>query len=379
MIVPKSKIMMVIDNFDPGGAQTLLIDLVKGLNKDKFDIDIVTLRKPEAFFDALANSAANVIELSGGKYNPFKFLSLIRLIKNNRVDVIHTHLTASRFLGVVAGSLGGAKRIFSHDHSGDEYLRKNKWMAKLVIYPLDRILMRFTDRILAVSEATANFNISYKKIPRQKVSVFPNWIDVSRFLPDPNDRQELRQLWQIPESAFVVGSVGRLSCQKGYRYLVEAAAEILAEAPETVFVIVGAGEELLLLKQLAQFHGVYHAFRFPGFISEVERVYPVFDLFCLPSLYEPFGLVVLEAMAAGLPVVASATGGVVEIVEDGHNGLLVSPGDTKALARGILTLMEHWVSLAEPMVTKAKQLVTTRFDRKSAIARIESLYLGEKA
>ena len=120
-----------------------------------------------------------------------------------------------------------------------------------------------------------------------------------------------------------------------------------------------------------------HAFRFPGFVLEVERVYPVFDLFVLPSVYEPFGLVVLEAMAAGLPVVASATGGVVEIIEDKINGLLVPPGNSKALAQGIVNLMENLDELAKPMAAKAKQLVMDRFDRNAAIARIESLYLEE--
>ena len=377
MIEAKCKILMLIDNFDPGGAQTLLIDLVKGLDKNKFEVFIIPLRKPEAFTDALANSGARIVDLSGGKYNPFKLLSLVRLIRNERVDVVHTHLTASRFLGVIAGFLGGAKKIFSHDHSGDEYLRKRKWTAKLVLYPFDRMLMSFTDQVLAVSEAIAAFNVDYKKIPEQKVTICHNWIDVGRFSPDPNDRRELRLIWQIPESAFVVGAVGRLSSQKGYRYLVEAAAEILAVAPKTVFVVVGSGEEFLPLKQMVQALDIDHAFRFPGFVSEVERVYPVFDLFVLPSVYEPFGLVVLEAMAAGLPVVASATGGVVEIIEDKLNGLLVPPGNSKALAQGIVNLMENMEALAKPMAARAKQLVRDRFDRNAAISRIESLYLEE--
>ena len=189
---------------------------------------ITSLRKPEAFTDALANSGARIVNLSGGKYNPFKLLSLVKLIRNEHVDVVHTHLTASRFLGVIAGFFGGAKRIFSHDHSGDEYLRKRKWTAKLVLYPLDRMLMSCTDQVLAVSEAIVAFNVDCKKIPKQKVTICHNWIDVGRFSPDLNDRRELRLIWQIPESAFVVGAVGRLSSQKGYRYLVEAAAEVVA-------------------------------------------------------------------------------------------------------------------------------------------------------
>lgn len=377
MVEDRIKILMLIDNFDPGGAQTLLIDLVKDLDKNKFEVVIIPLRKPKAFTDALANSGARIVELSGGKYNPFKLLSLIRLISTERVDVVHTHLTVSRFLGVIAGALGGAKRIFSHDHSGDEYLRKKKWMAKLAFYPLDRMLMRFTDKVLAVSEAIAAFNIDYKKIPDQKVAICHNWIDVDRFSPEPNDRRELRQMWHIPEGAFVVGAVGRLNHQKGYRYFVKAAAEVLAVAPKTIFVVVGAGEELLPLNQLVQSLKIAHAFHFPGFYPDVERVYPVFDLFVLPSLYEPFGLVVLEAMAAGLPVIASATGGVVEIIEDKRNGLLVPPGDSKALAQGIINLMENLEGIAEPMTDQAKQLLRDKFDRNAAISRIEALYLEE--
>ena len=379
MTPKRKKILMVIDNFDPGGAQTLLLDLVRCLDRRKFEIIIVSLRKPRAHVDALADSGATVVVLRGGKYNPLKLVSLVRLIRKERVEVVHTHLMGSRLLGVIAGRLGGAKKIFSHDHSGDEYLRRKNRLARRLIYPLDRLLMRFTDRILAVSKSVAEFNVNYKQIPGEKVLVINNWIDVDRFFPQSNHRGDFRQRWQIPEQAFVVGSVGRLSRQKGHCHLVEAASRILPKYPETIFVVVGEGEERAALVRLAQDLGVAQAFRLPGFIAEMERVYPVFDLFVLPSLYEPFGLVVLEAMAAGLPVVASATGGVVEIIEDRGNGLLVPPGDAAALAKGILYLLEHRDSVAESMAEQARRLVRTRFDRKGAIDRIEALYLETNA
>jgi len=373
-VKPRSKILMLIDNFDQGGAQTLLIDLVNGLNKKKFEIIIVSLRKGTAFFDQLEDVEAQIINLSGGKYSPLKLWRLIQLIRREKVNIVHTHLTAARFLGVIAGYLGGARKIFSHDHSGDEYLRKNYFFAKWLLYPLDRILMFFTDQILAVSESNAIFNVKCKKFPTRKVTLCHNWIDADRFSPDLLDRRAFRKLWKISENTFVVGAVGRLSHQKGYRFLVEAAAEILNNAPGTVFVIVGAGEELQHLKDLVYTLEIDSAFRFPGFVSEIEKVYSAFDLFVLPSLYEPFGLVVLEAMAAGLPVVASATGGVVEIVEDRNTGILVPPGDSAALARGIADIMEHRETVAEPMIARAKKMLQSKFDRKTAIARIESLY-----
>lgn len=378
MVQSRCKVLMVIDNFDPGGAQTLLLDLARGLDRERFEVLIAPLRQPRAYAEALADCGARVIPLRGGKFNPFKLFGLIWLIHRERVDVVHTHLMASRLLGVVAGRLAGAGKIFSHDHSGDEYLRRKQRLARWLIYPLDRLLMRFTDRILAVSESVAEFNVRFKNIPAGKVSVLHNWIDLERFSPRSAERSTLRRLWGLPEDAFVVGSVGRLSGQKGYRYLVEAAPRILSGRPDTVFVVVGEGEDRGALERLAATLGVARSFRFPGFMVEVENAYPVFDLFVLPSIYEPFGLAVLEAMAAGLTVVAAATGGLREIVEDETTGLLVPPGDAEALARGVLHLMEHWESSARPMAERGRQQVHRRFGRQGAIARIEALYLGSE-
>ncbi len=376
--ITPTKVLMIIDNLDQGGAQTLLVDLVTGINRANFQPLVCSLRNssPE-FLYFFEKAGVKVFQLGAGRLNPLKLIRLLRLIKKERIEVVHTHLTASRIIGVLAGKLGGVKKIFSHDHSGDEFLRKYPLLARYLLYPLDRLFMSFTERLFCVSGVIGRFNIRVKGIRPEKVEVVYNWIDAERFTSSPRWHDELRSRWQIPAGALVVGSVGRLSEEKGLRYLIKAAPIILEKCSQVFFVLVGDGGERQALEDLAVKLNVHKRIIFQGFMPDVEKAYSAFDVFVLPSVYETFGLVVLEAMTAGVPVVASATGGVVEILEDKHNGFLVPPRDKKALAAGVVNLIEHRETMAGPMVAKAKQLVKDKFDRKVAIDRIESFYRGD--
>ncbi len=374
-MTPPVKILMVIDNLDPGGAQTLLVDLVAGLDKKRFTPLVCSLRPPTAFDDALTSAGARLISLPEGRVDPRKFFRLACFIRREQVSVVHTHLTGSRFLGALAALAGGAKTVISHDHSGKEYRQNHPFLSRLFLDPLDRLLMRYTDRVLAVSEAIRRYDVEEKKIPAQKVEVLHNWIDARRFLPVSESRAELRKQWEIPREACVIGAVGRLNPQKGYSNLIEAAPAILKNHPETFFVFVGEGRERNRLEGLADSLGVLKACRFPGFMPEVPRAYSTFDLFALPSVYEAFGIVLLEAMAAGLPVVASRVGGIPEIVSDGESGLLVSPGDPEELSRAIDRLLSD-PDLAVKLALEGKNRVLRNFDRTKALERLQAYYDG---
>ncbi len=316
-----TKILMIIDNLDQGGAQTLLVDLVTGINRSHFEPLVCSLRNSQScFFDSFEAAGVKVFQLGYGRLSPLKLFQLLRLIKKERVEIVHTHLTASRIIGVLAGKLSGVKKIVSHDHSGDEFLHKNPFLALYVLYPLDRFLMRFTDYLFCVSKATALFNVDLKRIPPEKVEIVHNWIDAERFLFSKRCRDELRKSWFIPEDSIVVGSVGRLSEQKGFRYLIEAAPVILKKCPNAIFVIVGDGDERQTLEDLAVELNVRDRIYFQAFMPDIEKAYSAFDFFVLPSIYEPFGLVVLEAMAAGVPVIAADVGGVPEIIQNKVTG-----------------------------------------------------------
>jgi glycosyltransferase involved in cell wall biosynthesis len=198
----------------------------------------------------------------------------------------------------------------------------------------DGLCLRWMDAVVCVSEEIAA-RVRQAGVPKSRVAVIRNAIDTGRFNDvDPGCRQELQSFFAEPRQ-FVVGSAGRLSPEKGFANLIRAAGTVVQKYPGVGFVIFGAGP---LREQLAaeiKGAGLTDRFILAGFRDDLDRWLPALDLFVLPSFTEGLPNVVLEAFAAGVPVVATAVGGTPEVVDEGLSGYLVPPGDAPALARRI--------------------------------------------
>lgn len=200
---------------------------------------------------------------------------------------------------------------------------------------VDRLGLRRMDRVVCVSEGQA-VKVRRAGVSPARVIVIRNAIRADRFdAHDPVGRARLLALFDRAP-ARVVGAAGRLSPEKGFAVLVGAAARVLAEAPDVGFVVFGAGPLHADLTQRIDAAGLRGRFLLPGFRDDLDAVLPHLDLLALPSFTEGLPNVVLEAFAAGVPVVATAVGGTPEVVEDGESGYLVPPGDPAALARRVL-------------------------------------------
>jgi glycosyltransferase involved in cell wall biosynthesis len=199
---------------------------------------------------------------------------------------------------------------------------------------VDRLGLRRMDRVVCVSRRQAA-RVRQAGVPAERTLVIPNAVQPERFAaPDPADRRRLRELFPV-RPARVVGASGRLSPEKGFGVLVEAAALAARDDPALGFVLFGDGALRPQLERRAAALGLTGRFVLAGFRTDQDRFMPFLDLLVLPSFTEGMPNVVLEAFAAGVPVVATAVGGTPEVVEDGTNGFLVPPGDAAALARGI--------------------------------------------
>jgi glycosyltransferase involved in cell wall biosynthesis len=179
----------------------------------------------------------------------------------------------------------------------------------------------------------------------------------------------------VPTSAFVVGVAGRLAAEKGISVLLESMKEVLAKVPRAWLVIAGDGPERAALECRAHDLRIDHRVDFLGMRADLPRIMAALDVFVLPSLYEGFGLVVLEAMAVGVPVIATCVGGVPEVVEDGVTGVLVPPGDPSKLAEAILRL-ERDGELAKMLVEHASTRLRSEFDMARMLDAIERLYFS---
>jgi len=203
---------------------------------------------------------------------------------------------------------------------------------------VDRLFLRRMDRVVCVSEGQA-VKVRRAGVPEGRVAVIRNAIRADRFDdPDPDGRARLLAMFDRPPGK-VVGAAGRLSPEKGFAVLVEAAALVAAEAPDVGFVVFGEGPLRDDLARRVAAAGLEGRFLLAGFRDDLDRVVPHLDLFALPSFTEGLPNVVLEAFAAGTPVVATAVGGTPEVVDDGESGYLVAPGDPAAFARRVLDVL----------------------------------------
>jgi len=198
-------------------------------------------------------------------------------------------------------------------------------------------------RVICCAQYMAGEVRQYFQVPADKVDVIPNGVDPRLFsYLDGVDLSEFRARYAAPDERLVL-FVGRIVEEKGAHILVRAAPRILAELPRTRFVIAGRGPELDNLRRLVEELGVQHAVNLVGFVDDAtrDRLYVCADCAVFPSLYEPFGIVALEAMAARTPVVASDVGGLHEVVRHGETGITIYPGDPDSCAWGVLHTLQH--------------------------------------
>jgi len=203
---------------------------------------------------------------------------------------------------------------------------------------IDRLCLQGMDRVVCVSERQAR-RVRRAGVPARKIVVIHNAIDVSRYgTRDLAIREQLLSLFPTTQRPrLLVGAAGRLSPEKGYAVLVDAAAKVLRDVPDVGFIHFGEGPLRAEITAQIAAHDLQDRFVLAGFRADLPQVYSSLDVFTLPSFTEGLPVVVLEALAASVPVVATAVGGTPEVVSNGENGFLVPPRDAKALARGIVT------------------------------------------
>jgi glycosyltransferase involved in cell wall biosynthesis len=239
---------------------------------------------------------------------------------------------------------------------------------------LDRINLRWMDRVVCVSQGQA-VKVQRAGIPARNIDVIPNAIHAERFaLPDPSSRVELEALFHC-RIRHIVGAAGRLSPEKGFDILVTAAAQVVQSAPDVGFVIFGEGVlRPALVKQIAA-KGLLARFVLAGFRPDLDRFLPNLDLLVQSSYTEGMPNVVLEASAAGVPVVATAVGGTPEIVEDGVTGILVPAGDPGALSGAIMRVLADEAKRRK-MADLARQNALERFRFAAQAERYRDLFNG---
>jgi glycosyltransferase involved in cell wall biosynthesis len=297
--------------------------------------------------------------------------TIYRFLRQRRVHLVHTHTSKAGILGRVAARLAGVPRLVHtpHGHIFTGYAGR-RLTAFFIL--LERWAATFTDRIIGLTEQEVRDHLD-RKIgrPGQFVSI-ASGVELGQFETAQGEARAVKASLGLPPGARLIGSVGRLEPVKGHGYLLEAFGTLAARFPELYLALVGEGELLPELRSHARRLGLAHRILFLGWRDDVPALLHTFDLFVLPSLNEGMGRALVEAMAAGLPIVASRAGGIHEVLEDGEAGLLVETGSASALAQGIETL------LLDPALGsrlgKAARERASRYSLEAMLEKLEALY-----
>lgn len=329
-------VLHLIGGGEIGGAERLVLTLLKLLDRDRYEMHLICLCKGP--FAELARD--NGIKAHTVAMRHKLDISTIRPIReyiaNNEIDIVHTHGVRANLVGRIAAHKEGVPVVTTF-HSRLSYDYSSR-LAALLAKIITRLTNRYTDRFIAISHAIKE-EVLAMGVPENKVQVIHNGLDTDKF-KSFREREEIKKQLGIDPEKKIVTMVARLHPVKGHKYFILAAREVLSLRSDVQFLIIGEGmlrEELEKMLIEMQLQGQV---LMPGYYNQIEDIYRISDIICVPSIMEGLGLVVLEAMFFKVPVVAARVGGIPEIIEDGKEGILVPPRDYKSLAQGIMRLLD---------------------------------------
>lgn len=359
------KVCTVIWSLELGGAEQIVVDLATHLDRRFFEPMVCCLNEKGRFAPQLEMLGVKVVALhKRPKFDPWIIFKLVSVFKKEKVKLIHTHLFTANLWGRMAAKLAGIP-VVSTEHGMDVW-RKKHHLA------IDRFLTPFNERMVFVSEAVRSFYETRIPSLNGKAKVIHNGINTLNF-DSAVAAAEIRRSLGIGEGRKVIGIVGRLVPEKAHVDFIETIQILLEKHQDVVGVIVGEGKLEEQLKTRVREAGIEDRVIFTGFRSDVSTLYPAMDIFVMTSLREGFPLTILEAMAAGVPVVATAVGGVKECIDHGKDGLLVPVTDTIALVDAISKLLED-KELKARLIQAGKEKVRTHFNVERMVKDYESLY-----
>lgn len=364
----KIKILHIITGIDIGGAENHLLSLIKGLDKSRYNIAIAYLKGNGELREQFEKMGISPIYV-GMKFNGdfIALWKLCRLIKKNRYDIVHTHLFHADIYGILAAFLAKTPIIISSEHNEEQFLKKKIYSL------LHRWVSLPCKKLIALSEHVKKYMLATGIRDANKIEVVYYGLDWSKY-DNLGDYSYIRKEFKIGEEEKLIGTVARLTEQKGLNYLLKAFARVLETEPKCKLIIVGRGGLEKELKDLSRKLRIEDKVIFTGFRKDIPEIMSNIDIFVLPSLWEGLGLVLLEAMAAKKPIVATNVGAIPEIVLDGKTGILVLPANTEALADGILRLIKQR-NLAKTMGEAGRERLEVHFGIEKMVKKTERIYV----
>lgn len=365
-------LLYLVNGFSDASSNRLILNLVKGLDKDKYDVHVGCVKRVDGPMAArFQRAGAKVINFGRVGYLNLNVIpQLIRYIHAYDIQIVHTHVLRSDLLGGLATRLAHRPLLFSTKHNLSYVRGQRGWLLRNFFYwPT----MYLPDQVITVTDALRRQVILRLRLDPDRVITIHNGIAVEDYYK-PNARLACRQSLGLGPEDLVVSYAGRLVEGKGLDCLLYAARQVLAQQEvRSYFLIVGDGPLKTPLQRLAQELGIASHVIFTGFRHDVPEILAATDVFVLPSLSEGLPLSLLEAMAGRKAVIATPVGGVMELIEPNVTGLIVPPSSPRALAEAVCQLLDNGRQ-REEMGRHAQAYVSRNFSTHRMVSAYDALY-----
>lgn len=373
----KINVLHVITRSIEGGAPENTFLTIQGVDSKKFTSHLacggngpLIKRTLEAGFNCY------IIPGLAKEINPIldfiAFINLWRLMKKVDFDIVHTHASKAGILARIAARLAGIP-IIIHTIHGFGFNDYQHALTKSLFVWIERLCAKFTDKIIAVSslniEKAKKFGIGRNG---QFVAIHSG-IVIEKYSKADIDIQKKRQELGISHKSKIIGMVGHVDKGKGHEFLLDAVPQVITEVPDTKFVIIGDGKLSSKIKQKISKNNLNTSVFMLGTRDDVTELYPIMDIFVLPTLWEGLPRVIPEAMAMGLPIVTTPVDGIPEAITDRINGLFVPPRDPKSLAEALIYLLKN-PERARELGREAKKRVDPDFSADKMVDDIQKIY-----
>ncbi len=366
-----------------GGADENTLFTVQGLDKGRYEVDLIMGEEfDEGIFDKVKNSNFNIIQIKGLKwklnflYDPIVLIKLIKLMRKNHYDIVHTHTTKAGILGRIAARIAGVP-IIVHGLHGSTFEAFDSGLLNWLLFRFERLTGRFTDAYISVSKVLSGNYIERGLGKKDNHYTVYSGMELDKYYGARgkiNCRKKQIELG-IGVEDFVIGNVARLESRKGHKFLIDAFKNIVGEQKDghVKLLIIGEGNKREYLENYVNELNLRDKVIFTGYREDVEELMTVMDIFVLTSLREGLPRVLVQAAAVGVPSVAFNVDGVSEIIKDNYNGFLVKVKDVKQLENRIVKYMNN-KELVSLHGRNGREFIENKWSIKGMVYRIDKIY-----
>ena len=373
------RIAHVITLLELGGAQQNTLYSVRHHDRERFEVELIAGAGAQLDEEAqsIPDAQVHLVDWLPHPIRPGQDLAAVerlrRLFRARSIDLVHTHSSKAGILGRLAAKLAGVPAVVHTVHGWSFNPTQSAWRRGLY-RGLERRAAAWTDRLLVVAEGHQEIGLAAGIGRPEQYAVVRSGIDPSLYRVDAARRQALRAEWGLTDDHLVCGTVANMKPQKAPLDFIEVAARACREAPNLRFIFAGDGPLMPQVREATARHGLTERVQLLGWRDDVPDLLAAFDLFLLTSHFEGLPRVVLQASAAGRPVVATAVDGTPEIIADGATGWSAPAGDIAGLTAGVLDCVRNQDEAAR-RVEQAQQRLQGTFHIQTMVRELDSLYL----